>query len=61
MACFYIGGSRLTGVQETKQLTLEEIDLLFGERALGTLPQNLDEKPGANVELNEMHADSKAT
>ncbi|KAF2122412.1 general substrate transporter [Lophiotrema nucula] len=46
--------------KETKQLTLEEIDLLFGERALGSLPQNLDEKPGANVELNEMHGESKA-
>ena len=30
--------------QETKQLTLEEIDLLFGERALGTLPDDLGEK-----------------
>jgi MFS family permease len=29
--------------KETKQLSLEEIDLLFGERALGTLPENLDE------------------
>ncbi|KAF1850597.1 MFS sugar transporter-like protein [Cucurbitaria berberidis CBS 394.84] len=29
---------------ETKQLGLEEIDLLFGERALGTLPDNLDDK-----------------
>jgi MFS family permease len=31
----------LTFVQETKQLTLEEIDLLFGDRALGMLPDNL--------------------
>ncbi|KAF1835915.1 MFS sugar transporter-like protein [Decorospora gaudefroyi] len=30
--------------KETKQLTLEEIDLLFGDRALGTLPDNLDDK-----------------
>ena len=30
--------------KETKQMTLEEIDLLFGERALGTLPRDLDEK-----------------
>ncbi|KAF1996610.1 sugar carrier protein A [Amniculicola lignicola CBS 123094] len=30
--------------KETKQLTLEEIDLLFGERALGSLPNNLDNK-----------------
>lgn len=27
--------------QETNQLTLEEIDLLFGDRALGMLPDNL--------------------
>lgn len=26
---------------ETKQVSLEDIDLLFGERALGTLPDNL--------------------
>jgi hypothetical protein len=30
---------RLTVLQETKQLTLEEIDLLFGDRALGLLPE----------------------
>lgn len=30
--------------KETKQLTLEEIDLLFGDRALGALPDNLDDK-----------------
>ncbi|KAF2818868.1 MFS sugar transporter-like protein [Ophiobolus disseminans] len=29
---------------ETKQLTLEEIDLLFGDRALGMLPDNLDDR-----------------
>jgi hypothetical protein len=34
---------RLTVLQETKQLTLEEIDLLFGDRALGLLPDNLDD------------------
>jgi hypothetical protein len=27
--------------KETKQVSLEDIDLLFGERALGTLPDNL--------------------
>ena len=31
-------------IKETKQLSLEEIDLLFGDRALGTLPDNLDDK-----------------
>ena len=30
--------------KETKLKSLEEIDLLFGERALGTLPDNLAEK-----------------
>ncbi|KAF2713291.1 general substrate transporter [Pleomassaria siparia CBS 279.74] len=30
--------------KETKQLSLEEIDLLFGERALGTLPDELGDK-----------------
>jgi hypothetical protein len=32
--------------QETKQLSLEKIDLLFGERALGTLPDDLEAKKG---------------
>ena len=27
---------------ETNQKSLEDIDLLFGERALGTLPDNLE-------------------
>ena len=35
--------------KETKQLSLEEIDLLFGERALGTLPEDLDRKGDAEV------------
>jgi len=30
--------------KETNQKTLEEIDLLFGERALGTLPKDIDDK-----------------
>jgi hypothetical protein len=30
--------------KETKGLSLEEIDLMFGERALGALPQDIDEK-----------------
>jgi hypothetical protein len=38
---------------------LEEIDLLFGERALGTLPDVLAEKEG-RVELTEDHAQAKA-
>jgi hypothetical protein len=31
--------------KETKQVSLEDIDLLFGERALGTLPDNLHKGP----------------
>lgn len=45
--------------KETKGLTLEEIDLLFGERALGTLPDNLEEKPGA-TELREIGQEVKS-
>jgi hypothetical protein len=35
-------------------MSLEEIDLLFGERALGTLPANLNEKQ-RDIELTEDH------
>lgn len=35
--------------KETNQKSLEEIDLLFGERALGTLPENITEKDLDNV------------
>lgn len=51
--------------KETKQMTLEDIDLLFGERALGTLPDDLHkgaiEVPNAPaVEHAEIeHADSE--
>jgi hypothetical protein len=44
--------------QETKQLTLEEIDLLFGDRALGTLPDNLDDKQ-REIELERIDAAKK--
>jgi hypothetical protein len=30
--------------KETKQVSLEDIDLLFGERALGTLPDDIANK-----------------
>lgn len=33
--------------QETKQKSLEEIDILFGGRALGTLPEDVTSKPTA--------------
>lgn len=57
--------------RETKQKTLEEIDLLFGDRVLGTIPEGVqmqgprerDEKGemGAsvtNVEHSEIHLES---
>ncbi|KAF2203559.1 general substrate transporter [Delitschia confertaspora ATCC 74209] len=46
--------------KETKQMTLEEIDLLFGDRALGQLPEDLTQKEvretkaGQQVELKEV-------
>jgi len=43
--------------KETNQISLEEIDLLFGERALGTLPDDLDEKHQQEI----IHSDLKAT
>lgn len=48
----------LTKFKETKQLTLEEIDLLFGDRALGTLPDNLDDKQ-KQIELERIDAAKK--
>jgi hypothetical protein len=35
--------------KETKGLSLEEIDLMFGDRALGALPTDLDEKKGGEA------------
>lgn len=47
--------------KETVGVSLEDIDLLFGERALGTLPDDLDHKgdldlhPGvAGTELHQI-------
>lgn len=42
--------------KETKQVSLEDIDLLFGERALGTLPDDLHK--GGNVGVVE-HVDGE--
>ena len=42
--------------KETKQISLEEIDLLFGERALGTLPKDLDGKEVQEVVHDEKEA-----
>ncbi|OCK73907.1 general substrate transporter [Lepidopterella palustris CBS 459.81] len=53
---------------ETKKMSLEEIDLLFGERALGTLPENLEQKsfdakgadPENQIALTEVHTPAPA-
>ncbi|KAK4149479.1 MFS sugar transporter-like protein [Chaetomidium leptoderma] len=39
--------------KETKQLSLEEIDLLFGERSLGTLPNDLHKEDNLHPEQTE--------
>ncbi|CAA9960524.1 hypothetical protein P3342_006021 [Pyrenophora teres f. teres] len=44
--------------KETKQLTLEEIDFLFGERAEGMLPDDLDDKQKV-IELERISAAKK--
>lgn len=46
--------------KETNQLSLEEIDLLFGERALGNLPENLAEKDVDDVIRNASVGNGKA-
>jgi hypothetical protein len=46
--------------KETKQVSLEDIDLLFGERALGTLPDDLHKEP-ITEHLNEMEPSPVAT
>lgn len=45
--------------KETKQVSLEEIDLLFGERALGTLPADLDDKQLPEIVHQEVSSDQK--
>ena len=42
--------------KETKQVSLEDIDLLFGERALGTLPDDLHKE---GMGIVEEHHESK--
>lgn len=43
--------------RETKQKTLEEIDLLFGDRVLGTIPEGIQvQGPTARDEKGEMGA-----
>jgi hypothetical protein len=46
--------------KETKQVSLEDIDLLFGERVLGTLPDDLHKAP-ITEPLNEMESSPVAT
>lgn len=41
--------------KETRKVSLEDIDLLFGERALGTLPDNLNKE----VQLEERGDENK--
>lgn len=40
--------------KETNQISLEDIDLLFGERALGTLPEDLHKGGEAHPGLKEV-------
>ncbi len=48
--------------KETKQVSLEDIDLLFGERALGTLPDDLHKGPIQGVnEINQAEPSPAAT
>lgn len=44
--------------QETKQLTLEEIDLLFGDEDMGTLAGGLDDKQ-KQIELERIASAKK--
>lgn len=44
--------------KETRQVSLEDIDLLFGERALGTLPEDLN-KEGLEKSPHVVHEDVK--
>ena len=39
--------------KETKQLSLEDIDLLFGERALGTLPDDLQKESATTAHVQD--------
>jgi hypothetical protein len=39
--------------KETKQMTLEEIDLLFGERALGTIDNDINAEKSPEVVVEE--------
>ncbi len=48
--------------KETKQVSLEDIDLLFGERALGTVPDDLHKAPNHGMnEINEVESSPVAT
>jgi hypothetical protein len=45
--------------KETNKKSLEEIDLLFGERALGTLPEHIQAKDVEDAIRRESTADEK--
>jgi hypothetical protein len=46
--------------KETKQVSLEDIDLLFGERALGTLPDDLHKDRTKDSEVHPSSDDVEA-
>lgn len=41
--------------KETKGVSLEEIDLLFGERVLGVLPDEIEKHHGVQIEHAYRH------
>jgi hypothetical protein len=43
--------------KETKQVSLEDIDLLFGERALGALPNDLHKEGGVEMRPEALEAE----
>jgi hypothetical protein len=45
--------------KETKQVSLEDIDLLFGERALGTLPDDLTKEGITEVQVEHHQGENK--
>lgn len=45
--------------KETKQVSLEDIDLLFGERALGTLPDDLQKEGGMGTATHVQDAETR--
>jgi hypothetical protein len=46
--------------KETKGLSLEDIDLLFGDRALGALPENLEKEAEQREAAAAVHEEKTA-